>query len=152
MNDAVLYYAKNGECTRKINYLVVHCSATKENSNFDVDALRHLHVDINHWQDIGYHFYITKDGVIHKCRPMKTVGAHVSGYNTFSIGVCYEGGLNREGTTKDTRTALQKQSLIDLLKVLIKRWPSAIIKGHRDFPKVKKACPCFDAQKEYGEI
>ena len=52
-------------CNRDIKYLIIHCSASKITSNFSVAALRHLHVDINHWSDIGYHFYITKDGVIH---------------------------------------------------------------------------------------
>ena len=76
-------------CNRDIKYLIIHCSASKITSNFSVAALRHLHVDINHWSDIGYHFYITKDGVIHDCRPVNITGAHCKGYNSCSIGICY---------------------------------------------------------------
>jgi N-acetylmuramoyl-L-alanine amidase len=50
-----------------------------------------LHVEGNKWKDIGYHFYITRDGEIHPGRAPNVVGAHVKGRNQNSIGICYEG-------------------------------------------------------------
>ena len=41
---------------------------------------------------------------------------------------------------------------LKILKELRVKFPKAKIQGHRDFPNVKKACPSFDAQKEYEEI
>lgn len=136
-------------CGREIRYLVIHCSASPVTSNFSVEALRHLHVDINHWSDIGYHFYITKDGTIHKCRPLSRIGAHVKGYNANSIGICYEGGLDASGKPKDTRTDAQKGSLLSLLRNLKSQYPEARIVGHYELG-AKKSCPCFCASKEYS--
>lgn len=50
----------------------------------------------NGWAGIGYNFYVRKDGTIYSCRPMEYVPAHCSGYNTRSIGVCFEGNFEYE--------------------------------------------------------
>jgi N-acetylmuramoyl-L-alanine amidase len=34
----------------------------------------------------------------------------------------------------------------------LKKYPAARICGHRDFPGVAKACPQFNAEKEYGYL
>ena len=151
MNETMLYYAANGSCRRDIKHIVIHCSATKLSTNYSVERLKKDHL-ARGFSNIGYHFYITKDGMIHHGRDMAIAGAHVYGYNANSIGICYEGGLDADGKPKDTRNNIQKQSIRDLLKVLKKRWPQAQILGHRDFPKVAKDCPCFNAKKEYEDI
>lgn len=145
------YYLPDCAVNRPIRYLVVHCSASPVNINFTLKKLRHLHVDIFHWTDIGYHFYITKDGRIHVCRPMSEIGAHVKHYNAVSIGVCYEGGLDAKGKAADTRTPEQKLSLIELLSALKERYPSARIVGHYELG-ANKDCPVFCASKEYAHL
>ena len=135
----------------KILYLVIHCSATKVTSDFTVEALRHCHVAVNHWSDIGYHYYITKDGTIHPCRPTSKPGAHAKGFNHCSLGICYEGGLDKNGKPADTRTPQQKASLLRLLRQLKRKYPKAKILGHYELG-AKKACPCFCASKEYAEL
>ena len=92
-----------------------------------------------------------KDGSIHKGRPVSEEGAHCVGHNKYSIGVCYIGGLAADGKTpKDTRTDSQKSSLLNLLTQLKKSYPGVAIRGHRDF--AAKACPSFDATKEYCNL
>ena len=81
---------------------------------------------------------------------MQDIGAHVKGRNKHSIGVCYIGGLDANMEPKDTRTRDQKKSLLYLLKTLKRLHPEATIHGHREF--ANKACPCFDANKEYCNI
>ena len=49
---------------RMIDMIVVHCSATRSNRRYTLEQLRHDHVAVNGWRDIGYHFYITLDGVV----------------------------------------------------------------------------------------
>lgn len=56
---------------RMIDMIVVHCSATRSNRRYTLEQLRHDHVAVNGWRDIGYHFYITLDGVVHTCRPIE---------------------------------------------------------------------------------
>lgn len=137
--------------TRKINYIIVHCSATKAGRDFhakDIDAWHRA----NGWNGIGYHKVIDLDGTIENGRSIEVVGAHCTGHNSDSIGVCYIGGLDVKGNSCDTRTEAQKQSLISLLQELKVMFPKAKIVGHRDMPNAHKDCPCFDAKEEYKDL
>lgn len=101
--------------------------------------------------------YIRKDGSIKSLRPVDKSGAHARGYNAHSIGVCYEGGLDANGHSCDTRTAFQKHSLRVMVMLLLKEYPGSRVVGHRDLsPDLNhngeiepeewiKECPCFDA-------
>ena len=131
---------------RKINLIVIHCSATRVTQDFTVGELEACHL-ARGFRDIGYHYYITKDGVIYPCRPESEPGAHARHYNAHSIGICYEGGLDANGRPADTRTPAQKAAMRELLKSLCTDYPEAEILGHRDLPGVNKECPCFDVKK-----
>ena len=135
---------------RNIKELIVHCSATPEGKDYSIDTIRQWHLQRG-FSDIGYHYVIYRDGSIHIGRDESIIGAHCAGHNANSIGVCYIGGCASDGKTpKDTRTIEQKQSLVKLLKELKTKYPQASIHGHRDFSS--KACPSFDATKEYSSI
>jgi len=137
---------------RKIDKLIVHCSATPEFKYFDVDDIRDWHVKGNKWSDCGYHYVITLDGKIQQGRPVEKQGAHVAGMNKHSIGICYIGGMDKNmDLWLDTRTPEQKDALFNLLMDLKFQYPESVVYGHNDFTD-KKVCPCFDAFKEYREI
>lgn len=132
---------------RQIDKIIIHCSATIEGKDFKAG-------DIDDWHKargftcIGYHYVIDLDGKVEKGRDENVIGAHCSGQNANSIGVCYVGGVAKDGKTpKDTRTEAQKQSLLELLKSLKAKYTNATIHGHREF--AAKACPSFDAKYEY---
>ena len=72
-------------------------------------------------------------------------------YNSHSIGICYEGGLDARGQPDDTRTAAQKKTMRHLFEDLHERYPRAMIVGHRDLSH-DRDCPCFDAYKEYADL
>ena len=127
---------------RRIDLIVIHCSATRATQRYTVDDCRRDH-RARGFADIGYHYYITRDGVVHAGRPLYTEGAHATGYNRHSIGICYEGGLNARGKPEDTRTPEQKDTLRKLLERLKEDYPKAKVVGHRDLPGVKKDCPCY---------
>lgn len=148
---------------RNITLIVVHCTASKCTSNLTPSALEAEHKRQG-FTECGYHYYITKDGIIHHMRDITHIGAHAKGYNTPSIGVAYEGGLNATGKATDTRTPAQKQSLEILLRFLLLTYPDAQICGHRDLsPDLNhngtiepseyiKQCPCFNAATEYAYL
>ena len=135
---------------RRIDLIVVHCSATRCDRSWPVTALIRCHAQ--RFGFTGYHYYITRDGQTYQTRHEQLVGAHVKGYNSHSLGVCYEGGLDANGKPADTRTPKQKHAMLRLLRRLKEEHPQARIVGHRDLPDVHKACPCFDAIPEYQEI
>lgn len=154
---------------RTLNLIVVHCSATQEGQDLDVNDLKEMHL-AKGWSDIGYHYVITLDGKIQAGRPIEKVGAHVRGHNSQSVGICYIGGIkkggdpNKAADAKDTRTPQQKAALEIIVRSLKTVFPS--IKntvGHRDLsPDINgdgtiqaserlKQCPSFDAIPEYKD-
>ncbi len=133
-----------------INLIIIHCSATPAGRAFTA-------ADIDRWHRqrgfscIGYHYIVRLDGTVECGRPESQTGAHCHGHNTGSIGICYIGGLDTDGRTPmDTRTPAQRQALLTLLRHLRRRYPSAAIRSHSDF--AAKACPCFDATREYASL
>ncbi len=140
---------------RKINKIIVHCSATQEGKDISVDTIRKWHLKRG-WRDIGYHFIISLDGEIQEGRPVEQTGAHTKGHNYDSIGICYIGGVesergkNGKWIAKDTRTPEQKEALEDILCSLKTLYSSARIYGHNEFSN--KSCPCFNASEEYHWI
>lgn len=136
--------------TRQIDKIIVHCTATPEGRDYTVADITYWHRQRG-FSTIGYHYVVYRDGSIHTGRDVNIAGAHTVGYNTHSIGVCYVGGMTADGKlAKDTRTQLQKDALIKLLVTLKANYPKATIHGHREY--AAKACPCFDARKEYRDI
>lgn len=133
---------------RQINHLVVHCTATKENYPFTAKDIDQWH-KTKGWKGIGYNYVIDLDGTIEIGRDVDLIPAQVEGWNAHAIGLVYVGGLDKNTLKpKDTRTLQQKESMRNLLSALKSLYPNAKILGHRDFPNVKKACPCFDVQND----
>lgn len=155
---------------RKVNQVAVHCSATKEGKAYTVS-------DIDAWHKArgftkqkisgrycGYHFVVALDGTIMCGRDLREIGAHVSGYNSNSVGVCYIGGLDANGKAKDTRTPAQKESMAWLIAELKHILNISKVQGHRDYSPDKngngiiesfewiKDCPCFNAIPEYKNL
>lgn len=145
---------------RKINKIIIHCSATKEGQKVTVADITSWH-KARGFKTIGYHYVIDLDGNVHKGRDESVIGAHVTGQNSNSIGICYIGGLDMFGKAKDTRTPLQKEALKKLVSDVCSRYDIKEIKGHRDYSPDKngngiiepsewlKECPCFDVQTEF---
>ena len=139
---------------RKVEKIIIHCSATKEGQDVSASTIKSWHLKRG-WKDIGYHFIIRLDGTIELGRMMNVIGSHTKGENSKSIGICYIGGVENFRTdgkykAKDTRTQKQKKSIITLLRALKLIYKDATIHGHNEFSS--KACPSFNAYKEYNNI
>lgn len=144
---------------REVNYIIIHCSATKADRDFtakDVDTAHRY----RGFSSAAYHFYIRKNGDVEPMRPLDQPGAHCYGYNRNSVGVCYEGGLDANGAPADTRTEAQKTSMRYVVGRLLSQFPGAKVVGHRDLsPDLNgngriepiewlKQCPCFEVSRE----
>lgn len=143
--------ATSTQNVRRITEIILHCSATPAGEDYSVEAIRQGHLQRG-FNDIGYHYVVTRDGVVHKGRDESKAGAHTTGHNSNSIGICYIGGCpartvkNWMNYGEDTRTPEQKASLIKIVKEMLRKYPNATVHGHREF--ANKACPSFDVQKE----
>ena len=153
---------------RKVDMIVIHCSASKASVNYTFDQCVKDH-KARGFKQCGYHRFIAKDGTIHIGRNFDYLGAHVEGYNAKSIGICYEGGLDEKSTSKksiakDTRTEAQKASILKCIKEAMEYGNITRIIGHRDLsPDLNgngivephewvKVCPSFDAVAEYKHL
>lgn len=131
---------------RKIDEIIIHCSATPEGRDHSVADITAWH-RARGFRTIGYHYLMHIDGRVERGRPESEIGAHCLGHNARSIGVCYVGGLASDcKTPKDTRTPEQRRMLRELVKGLQRKYRGAKVYGHRDF--AAKACPCFDVATE----
>lgn len=148
---------------RPINRIVVHCTATRCDVPYTTEMMLRDH-KARGFATYGYHYYVRRDGKVLPLRPVAMPGAHARGYNTNSIGVCYEGGLDETGKAADTRTDAQKKSLVALIGMLCAKFQIEHLDGHRDLSPDRngnglvepdewvKLCPCFDVHTEYASI
>lgn len=127
----------------KIKYLTIHCAATPEGRDVKADTISQW--DIQKFGQVSYHLVVELDGTYKRTLRDNQRGAHVGGANTGNIGICYVGGVDKAMKPKDTRTEAQKKTLRTLVATYKARYPGIIVRGHRDWPKVAKACPSFDA-------
>lgn len=128
-----------------IKYLTIHCTATPEGR--DNTAKEVTQWDIERFGQPSYHWVIELDGDAVRTLNDDQRGAHVAKNNTGNIGISYVGGtttLNAGAKPKDTRTPAQKATLKRLVQEYQKKYPGLIVRGHREWPGVNKACPSFD--------
>lgn len=136
----------------KVTHIVVHYSASFADQDLTVKDIDKMHRERG-WQMVGYHYVIRRDGTVEQGRPESMVGAHVGNQNTGKIGICCIGGLERAtGPNKgvDNRTPEQVESLIKLIRDLLKRYPGAKVVGHRDLAATQ--CPGFDVPAWWAKV
>lgn len=135
-----------------IHSITIHCAASPRGK--DIKAAGISAIGVRRFGQISYHYVIELDGTTVQTLQHNQRGAHVGGKNTGNIGIVYVGGVenNRAMTPADTRTPAQKAAMKALVQKLRGEFPRAIIRGHRDFRGVAKACPSFDVSSWCREV
>jgi N-acetylmuramoyl-L-alanine amidase len=135
---------------KKVDFLVVHCSATPAKMNVDRNMIDRWHRERG-WLGIGYHYVIKRDGTLEVGRPLDQIGAHVEGYNDRSLGICMAGGMDADNKKPENNfTPAQLATLQSTLYTLLIEHPRARICGHNEL-NPNKACPSFDVPKWWHE-
>ena len=127
--------------------VILHCSATTPSQDVDVEWCRRIHVDERGWSDVGYHYFIKRDGTVQFGRPLNKAGAHTKGHNN-SIGICYAGGLSPDHKPSDTMTSEQELAFLDLWHCLNRVFGPLSLHGHNEY--ANKACPSFVVKSKYS--
>jgi N-acetylmuramoyl-L-alanine amidase len=131
---------------RNIKYIVVHCTATPTNTT--LESIKQYWKEVRKWGDTpGYHYFIKRDGTIVQLLDEKKNSFGVFHHNPECISIAYLGGIDKDGKPIDNRSDSQKHAMFDKIVELTERYPGAEVLGHRDFPGVAKACPCFDVKE-----
>jgi len=131
--------------------LVVHCAYTKSSMHIKAATVRKWHVEDNKWSDIGYHWFIRRNGFLEPGRAEDLIGSHARGYNSISIAVCLAGGMSDDGKSEDNFTLEQYETLREFIGNKEIQYPDIEVLGHRDLPKVTKDCPCFSVKDKMLE-
>ncbi len=122
---------------RKIEMIVLHCSASSNPKHDDIEVIRDWHINGNGWNDVGYHFFIKRNSQLQLGRDLEIIGAHAKGYNKNSVGVCLS-GINHFTTGQIGRA-------VNLINVLLEvhELDKSCVVGHYELTD-KKTCPNID--------
>jgi N-acetylmuramoyl-L-alanine amidase len=127
---------------RQIRRIVVHHAA----ADTDFERMRRDHIDNRSWSDIGYHFVIEERGKVRLGRPVHRQGAHVTGHNADSIGVC---------VAVDARKPVRRRAMRALVRVvadLVRQYGLTVadVVGHGELAAT--LCPCMDMDELRARI
>ena len=156
--------------SRKLEYLVIHCTATPEGREVTPEDIKKWHTSSKSkggrgWSRVGYTDLIQLDGSLKNLMPYDqddevdpweiTNGAR--GFNSKSRHIVYSGGCqktkpkwSKHYPPKDTRTEPQKEALLIYVLFTIMRHPNIKVIGHNEI--ANKACPSFNVGKWLREI
>lgn len=129
------WYVYPGALAEIYNTVVIHHSAQPLATNQTMNDLQNIHMNVNRWADIGYHYGIDRNGVIYEGRNLQVRGASVAEHNTGVIGVVVMGNFELERPTKPQIQALQA-----LVNWLAATYSLTHLAGHREF-NPQSVCP-----------
>ena len=136
--------------TRNIKYLAVHCTGTFTNAT--VSGILNYWRNTMRWRNPGYHLMFPYGGGFTYIHDFNLLSNGVADFNSNSINISTIGGLDADRRTVDTMTENQNRLVEITIEEFIKRFPEIIILGHRGFPNVQKACPCYDVDVKYAQF
>lgn len=125
----------------KIKTIIIHCSESPNGRNDTAEDIHRWHKEKG-WDGIGYHWVITTDGKLQAGRPEYWQGAHASGHNENSIGICLIG--------TDEFNDDQWEILTNKLREYKIKYPDVKIIGHNEVSD--KTCPGFDVQAKLKDL
>lgn len=105
------------------NRIIIHHA---EASHCTAQDIHQWHLS-NGWSGAGYHFLVRKDGTVYRLRPEGKIGAHASGSNSDSIGICFEGSYMTE-----TMPQAQINAGKELVAYLKQKYKISKVQAHRE--------------------
>lgn len=121
---------------RTVKRIFIHCSASEGKNHDDISVIRQWHLDRG-WSNVGYHYFIKKDGTIQMGRDLDTIPAAQKGHNNETIAICLH------GLGKSKFTEAQKQSLVNLCTEINRSYDKITFHGHKEVND-NKTCPVID--------
>jgi hypothetical protein len=124
---------------KNINKIIIHCSDSDIHAHDDISVIRKWHLERG-FNDVGYHFFVKKNGIVQTGRAIHMIGAHCVNQNLTSIGICLSGKINFTETQFIHARELC-EALMDRYKI-----KESGIYPHCYFSK-NKTCPNFNLEK-----
>lgn len=142
--------------SKRVQYLVIHCTASQSGVDHSKKWFLDFFKNERKFSRPGYNIVIAPNGRKDTLVRFDNDGYvqfdelanGVAGHNSVCIHISYQGGIDKHGNPKDTRTAAQKKALDEEIKKTKLKFPWIKVKGHNEFSK--KACPSFNVRQEYS--
>ena len=129
--------------SRAVDRVFLHCSASDAPAHDDIAVMRDWHVNGNGWSDVGYHYFIRKDGTVQEGRPLERTPAAQRGHNAGTIAICCH------GLEVENFTSAQYESVVDLCEQINRAYESEVtFHGHCEVSA--KACPVYPYREVLG--
>lgn len=129
-----------GKRERRMLYLIIHASHTPPGAACNSDRL-----------PVSPHYYVRRNGTVERPVPRNDPGRHCPWFDLNSVGICYEGGADKDGNTADTRTTLQRIAIFDLVTLFSNVFPGMKVKSVRHMTAGGTCTdPGYDVEREYG--
>lgn len=109
--------------------IVIHHSAIYVGDDFaTLLEIQRTHREERGWADVGYHYFVGREGLVYEGRDLHVRGTHVARHNTGSLGVCVLGDF-----TQSEPTAWQIDAVIGLSVWLASRLALTHLAPHSAF-------------------
>lgn len=146
---------------KKLEYLIIHCTATPEGRKVSSDDIRLWHLSPKvqggrGWRQVGYSDIVHLDGVIENMVEYNSdnwvqsneITNGAGAYNSISRHIVYVGGCSETMKPKNTLTDSQFVSLHNYIKDTVKQHPDIKVIGHNQV--AARACPSFNVYEIFG--
>lgn len=128
---------------REVDRVFLHCSASDSPEHDSIHVIRRWHVDGNGWDDVGYHYFIRRDGTLESGRPLEKTPAAQAGNNTATIAICLH------GLTLERFTKAQYRTLVELATAMNDAY-AGMVGFHGHCEVASKSCPVFPYRAVLG--
>jgi len=134
--------------SRRIHRVFIHCSASDHEHHDNISTMKSWHL-ARGFSDVGYHFFIQKDGTLEYGRDIEKTPAAQKGHNLYTLAICMH-GLKVESFTQAQFDTLNKLAI-----QIEHNYDNISFHGHCEVSK--KACPVFNYRKvldldRYGSL
>lgn len=126
---------------RTVDTVFIHCSASDKPEHDDVAVIRNWHL-ARGFYDVGYHWFIKKDGTLQVGRDLELLPAAQKGHNKGSIAICLHG--------LSSFTEEQFDTLRGLCAGLGNAFAPAALRYRGHCEVSSKTCPVFDYRRVLG--
>jgi hypothetical protein len=105
-------------------------------------------VDKQGWPGIGYHYFITGEGVIQQTNELTTQSKHAGNYDPVAIGVCFAGDF-----TNAVPTQAQIEAGARLISWLLPQFglTIAVVNGYKELVNTQSPGLQWDTGARWGD-
>jgi hypothetical protein len=130
-----------------ISLIIIHHTAIAP--TIGADRIAEHRVDKQGWPGIGYHYFISGDGIIQQTNELTTEASHAGSYNSASIGVCFAGDFTQVGPAP---AQLEAGALLIAWLIHQLNLSPDDVKGYKELVNTQSPGQQWDSGLRWGDV